>query len=53
MDERVSDPQLCYYIGQSENIYDDFGHYLHSHTKDPAMKVINISTDHHHHHSNM
>ncbi|KAG1863290.1 hypothetical protein C8R48DRAFT_773343 [Suillus tomentosus] len=34
----VIDPKLHYHIGQSEKNYDDIGHYLRSHTKDPAMK---------------
>ncbi|KIK46533.1 hypothetical protein CY34DRAFT_62856, partial [Suillus luteus UH-Slu-Lm8-n1] len=38
LNETTSDPQLHHYIGQSEKIYDDFGYYLRSHAKDPAMK---------------
>jgi hypothetical protein len=41
VNEIANDPQLHHYIGQSEKIYDDFGYYLHSHAKDPTMKVIN------------
>ncbi|KAG2120548.1 uncharacterized protein F5147DRAFT_766462 [Suillus discolor] len=38
VDARASDPQLHHHIGQSEKSYDDFGHYLRSHSTDPAMK---------------
>jgi hypothetical protein len=41
LNETATDPQLHHYIGQSEKIYDEFGYYLRSHAKDPAMKVIN------------
>ncbi|KAG2055217.1 hypothetical protein BDR06DRAFT_982075 [Suillus hirtellus] len=39
VDSAVSDPKLHHHIGQSEKIYDEFGQYLHSHAKDPAMKL--------------
>ncbi|KAG1836689.1 hypothetical protein DFJ58DRAFT_734819 [Suillus subalutaceus] len=36
--ETGSNPQLHHHIGQSEKVYDEIGHYLRSHTRDPAMK---------------
>jgi hypothetical protein len=42
VDETASDPQLHHHIGLSEKIFDDFGYYLRSHAKDPAMKVSNF-----------
>jgi hypothetical protein len=44
VNEITSDPEQHHFIGQSEKMYDDFGHYLRSHAKDPAMKVINFLT---------
>lgn len=41
VNKSASDPRLHHHIGQSEKIYSDFGHYLCSHAKDPAMKVSN------------
>ncbi|KAG2740831.1 hypothetical protein P692DRAFT_20689050, partial [Suillus brevipes Sb2] len=38
VNEITSDPEQHHFIGQSEKMYDDFGHYLRSHAKDPAMK---------------
>lgn len=38
----AQDPQLRHHIGQSEKLYDEVGHYLHSHTGDPAMKVTDL-----------
>ncbi|KAG2342776.1 hypothetical protein BDR05DRAFT_1000744 [Suillus weaverae] len=34
----ASDPHLHHHIGQSEKIYDEASHCLHSHAGDPAMK---------------
>ncbi|KAG1842190.1 hypothetical protein DFJ58DRAFT_732177 [Suillus subalutaceus] len=34
----ASDPRLHHHIGQSEKLYDEVGHYLHSNARDPAMK---------------
>ncbi|OJA16859.1 hypothetical protein AZE42_09971 [Rhizopogon vesiculosus] len=36
--ETARNPQLHHHIGQSEKAYDELGHYLHSHARDPAMK---------------
>ncbi|KAG1857827.1 hypothetical protein F4604DRAFT_1931350 [Suillus subluteus] len=37
-DETASDPQLHHQIGKSEKVFEEFGHYLHSHARDPATK---------------
>jgi hypothetical protein len=38
----AQDPQLHHHIGQSKKLYDKVGHYLRSHTGDPAMKVTDL-----------
>ncbi|KAG1832562.1 hypothetical protein F4604DRAFT_1945993 [Suillus subluteus] len=37
-DETASDPQLHHQIGKSEKVFEEFGHYLRSHVRDPATK---------------
>jgi hypothetical protein len=39
LNENASDPRLQHHMGQSEKVYDEFGHYLRSRARDPAMKV--------------
>jgi hypothetical protein len=48
VDESTNDPHVHHHIGQSEKVYDEFGYYLRSHAKDPAMQVICVLLHHYH-----